>query len=397
MTDLQSLIESELRKCKSLDNIDNLITFMRDNNFYSGRCSGHDRWTGGLPQHCWRVYQYALELKRNLPKRFESETSTTKDFFRCNELDNVTEEEIALAALLHDIGKVVRNSDGGHEKRSYSILRKLGFSKEKHANVLAAILQHHHHGEHRHFPDLVYAPLSKLIRRADGMASGTAWNWSRYKDGKTQFKVEERTVGDMSGNRKEALSRTAQALDYGMYCDHDFSLCTVGQYRRTNIKFGVDDKSKKVVGFEKCVIPSDVDWAYYTRKIVEKTGGIDICIVIPGCKEYLGEGIESARSGMERDLMICSNLLLSLFGHKFDRHHNLCPKIVDSIKDKYTLDLKYVYLPEVTMIRDGEGSGYMQVKPWKVNVLVVPGYTSEKQDWAVTVAAGLGNKKIVVP
>lgn len=394
MTDLQFLIESELRKCKCIENVDALIAFMRDNNFFKGRCSGHDRWVGGLPQHSWRVYQYALEIKRNLPTRFESKKSTTKGFFTRNELDVVTEEEIALAALLHDIGKVAERSQ--HERKSYKILRGLGFSKEKHKSVLAAILQHHHEGKHSHFPNMVYAPLSKLIRRADGMASGTAWNWTRYKEGKTQFKVNETKVHDMSDNRKEALARTAQTLVYGMYCDHDFNLCTVEQYRRTNIRYGVDDKIQKAVGFDKCIIPSGVDWAYYTREFVGDSKDNYICIVIPGRKEYLGEGIESARQGMELELMICSNLLVSLFGDNFDHDHRFSPKIVDSVKEKYTQDLKYVYLPGVTMIRDGEKSGYMQVKPWRVNVLVVPGYSRGQQDWAVKVAASLGNKKVIV-
>lgn len=83
----------------------------------------------------------------------------------------------------------------------------------------------------------------------------------------------------------------------------------------------------------------------------------------------------------EQSILICSNLLRTFYKgrereEKDKKRYRFEFTMRDSIKDHYrALHAQGggIYMPDVTMIRDGESGGYPFVKPWLVDILFVPG------------------------
>ena len=124
----QDHIETLLRST-GREGIESVITYLRDNDFYSIPSSlhRHHNWEGGLAQHCLGVYDRLKATGKDLP-----------------------EDSIIIVSLLHDIckaRKIYKNSKGewaerhddelhikGHGRRSVQLLEKicgLKLSKEE--------------------------------------------------------------------------------------------------------------------------------------------------------------------------------------------------------------------------------------------------------------------------
>lgn len=124
----QDHIETLLRST-GREGIESVITYLRDNDFYSIPSSlhRHHNWEGGLAQHCLGVYDRLQATGKDLP-----------------------EDSIIIVSLLHDIckaRKIYKNSKGewaerhddelhikGHGRRSVQLLEKtcgLKLSKEE--------------------------------------------------------------------------------------------------------------------------------------------------------------------------------------------------------------------------------------------------------------------------
>lgn len=97
----------KLLKSTNREGIDNLIEFLKENNYFMSYGGyKHHRYAGGLAEHSLNVYHIAKEHNKN-----------------CKE------ENIIIAALLHDICKIQCNipeinSYGGHGKKSVRILEE---------------------------------------------------------------------------------------------------------------------------------------------------------------------------------------------------------------------------------------------------------------------------------
>ena len=59
---LKILITNTLRETK-FSNIDKMIQYMEDNQFFECRSSSHNHWNGGTAQHVWAVYLIAKALR----------------------------------------------------------------------------------------------------------------------------------------------------------------------------------------------------------------------------------------------------------------------------------------------------------------------------------------------
>lgn len=159
--------------------IDRVLAKLEQNGFYDapGSIKYHSNYKGGLAEHSLAVYRCAMELKRTDPKTYGS----------------VSDESIAVTALLHDIckadvyfikpdgtpGKSMRNFPIGHGEKSVIMLLRLGLDLTE--EEMLAIRWHmgkHTFSEHSVDEENFYAALKspgrnliKLIQEADYMAA----------------------------------------------------------------------------------------------------------------------------------------------------------------------------------------------------------------------------------
>ena len=177
LTDKESIFRTLLNTGRQ--GINHVLHALERNGFYDapGSVTKHSNYKGGLAEHSLAVYRYAMELKGKEPEMFGS----------------VSDESIALTALLHDIckadvyfikndgtpGKSMRKFPIGHGEKSVIMLLRLGLELTE--DEMLAIRWHM--GEHT-FKDRSVdkenfdaalkssaGPLIKLIQRADGMAA----------------------------------------------------------------------------------------------------------------------------------------------------------------------------------------------------------------------------------
>ena len=159
--------------------MDRVLVELEQNGFYDapGSIKYHSNYRGGLAEHSLAVYRCAMDLKRSHPKTYGS----------------VSDESIAVTALLHDIckadvyfikpdgrpGKSMRRFPIGHGEKSVIMLLRLGLELSE--EEMLAIRWHM--GEHTFAEKSVdsenfYAALKspgknliRLIQKADGMAA----------------------------------------------------------------------------------------------------------------------------------------------------------------------------------------------------------------------------------
>ena len=111
--------------------MDRVLAELEQNGFYEapGSIKYHSNYKGGLAEHSLAVYRCAMDLKRTNPKVYGS----------------VSDESIAMTALLHDIckadvyfirhdgtlGKSMRNFPIGHGEKSVIVLLQSGLELTK--------------------------------------------------------------------------------------------------------------------------------------------------------------------------------------------------------------------------------------------------------------------------
>ena len=159
--------------------MERVLAELEQKGFYDapGSIKYHSNYKGGLAEHSLAVYRCAMDLKRTHPKIYGS----------------VSDESIAVTALLHDIckadvyfikpdgrpGKSMRSFPIGHGEKSVIMLLRLGLDLSE--EEMLAIRWHM--GEHTFKENSVdaenfYAALKspgkdliRLIQKADGMAA----------------------------------------------------------------------------------------------------------------------------------------------------------------------------------------------------------------------------------
>lgn len=354
-----------------LGDSEELELFLERNGFYTKRCSSHDHWRGGLLQHSWRVYQYMLFLREH--------PELLKDKTYADEVGRLSEREVALAGLLHDVGKTVhRGSEyhDGHESRSEQIISKLMVDGDESWVRVKAAIYYHHGKEKKHALYVAHknCALAALLRYADGAASGTTWNSTRFKEGRSQKSGD---VCSVSHLHRLALDRTIQMLKYRMYLDRSYCLHAAKGYGRSCIQWGVHGElAKDIEGLRKyataCNAGTDVISAAHQHT---EAGGERMCLVMPieGIACLHAERDLQGRAKAMGRLMVCSNLVHTFFKTEDAHNHRYVLTTVDEIASHISQEKACAYLEGVTMMRDGESCGYRQVAPWPLDVLLVAG------------------------
>lgn len=371
MTPQNKRIIDELKKT-NLANLPKLIQFMSKKDSFFWCWSGkHDHWTNGTAQHSWRVYQYM---------RYMHEHPETVLAYNWNDpqlspdqIRALNPDDIILAGLLHDVGKVWGCSR--HASKSAGILNQYLENEllKTRPHVLAAIYFHHNRskdgGSLNKYKDTT---LRKLLNKADSMASGTSWNTYRYQNGRTQHSGV--TVFSRKQLLSDAMDRTRQTLEYRMYLDSSYNLQTVVGYSSRKIEWNAKEdlvkKAKESVSFNH----EDIVTAAHNL-CTQQNAKATICVgVEPGIITDFERNLRSNNS-MEQSLLICSNILMAFYRSKSDNFkYEYCmrPEIVKQYSEQ--TPGKGIYLPEVTFIRDGDSGSYAQVAPWTADLLLIPGW-----------------------
>ena len=359
------------------ENIDKMLQYMEENDFYRCQSSSHNHWRGGTAQHVWAVYLIAKAL-RNQRK---DEPLIAK---------YATDEKLALVCLLHDICdmnvrvRTSKNEDVSHRhgRKSCWIMRNLNVGTE----VERMVVRNHMHSDWGYQSNNQqemdeYNALHDLITKADHQASGTAWNCIRFKNGQTQHKGLH--TEDQSYLRAVAMDRTVQSGKYHLYMDEYYELREYRNYNNKNIKWNDGEDLIRNLNDDSIKIKLDgssdvITTAHeHTRKTGEK-----LCIVLGVNSAIPNDNDTRLRRGWidEQNILICSNLLNTFYEskkceEKGKRRFRFEFTMRDMIKEHYrnlSTQKGGIYLPEVKMIRDGESRGFPFVEPWIVDILLIP-------------------------
>ena len=357
-------------------NIDQMLQYMEKNEFYDCMSSSHNHWPGGTAQHVWAVYLIAKALR----DQRMNEPNIAK---------YATDKKLAIVCLLHDICdmkvSVYDNNHkwvSGHGKKSYWMMKNLNVGTEVERMV---VCNHMHDNAPYHFNNQQeideYKALHSLIRKADGQASGTAWNSKRFKENRTQHKGI--FTEDLPYLRAVAMDRTVQSGRYHLYMDEKLELREYKNYNRNQIKWNShEDVVSHLNRIEKIQLDNNLDVISAAHQYMTMTKE-RICLVV-GVKDEIPKDKDTRlRRGCieEQDILICSNLLNSFYeskkcDEKGPRRYRFEFTMRNEIKEHY-LKLRSqkggIYLKDVVMIRDGSGRGFPFVEPWEVDILLVPG------------------------
>lgn len=357
-------------------NIDQMLQYMEKNEFYDCMSSSHNHWPGGTAQHVWAVYLIAKALR----DQRMNEPNIAK---------YATDKKLAIVCLLHDICdmkvSVYDNNHkwvSGHGKKSYWMMKNLNVGTEVERMV---VCNHMHDNAPYHFNNQQeideYKALHSLIRKADGQASGTAWNSKRFKENRTQHKGI--FTEDLPYLRAVAMDRTVQSGRYHLYMDEKLELREYKNYNRNQIKWNShEDVVSHLNRIEKIQLDNNLDVISAAHQYMTMTKE-RICLVV-GVKDEIPKDKDTRlRRGCieEQDILICSNLLNSFYeskkcDEKGPRRYRFEFTMRNEIKEHY-LKLRSqkggIYLKDVVMIRDGSGRGFPFVEPWEVDILLVSG------------------------
>ena len=367
---LKEKIIQELRNT-GVANIDKMLQYMEINGYFECRSNSHNNWKGGAAQHMWSVYLIAKALRDK--KLNESHIEMY-----------ATDKKLAIVCLLHDLCDMnVLPDIHSHGYKSFYMMEKLNVgTKAEREAVCNHMHKNSQHGLTSQEEIDEYNALHDLIVDADHIASGTAWNSKRFREGRTQHKGV--TTKDYGYLKAVALDRTVQSANYHMFVDENYELREYRALRSDRIEWQSD--------FNKYVNPEDDSIK------VKLNGNAD---VITSAHEYANEsgrrmclviGIESGipKDGStrlrdnckdEQDILICSNILNTFYLNKLckekgKKRHRFEFSMRDEVKRHYSelADLKKsIYVRDAKMIRDGSSRGFPFVKPWDVDFLLVPG------------------------
>lgn len=377
MISLKEKIETALKKTGE-PNMDKLLNYMEANGFYSCSCASHNHWYGGTAEHVWATY---LMARAERDRQMADPDMATY----------ATDEKLAKVCLLHDLCdmwvKVIdsngKSVSGGHGRKSYWILRnmKVGTPAEQHA-----VKNHMHYNALCGLKDpkaqKEYAVLHKLITSVDHKASGTAWNAERYKKGLTQAHGKS---SDNNYLKAVALDRSSECGKCMMYIDSDYELHTFSNYNRDKIEWNNHSHVvQNLEAYQRQEIPFDGSTDLISAVHKMNSNNKKICIVV-GVKQSIPNN-QTTRlrqgSGLEQDLLICSNILQSLYDSQKDdekgrRRYRYGFTMRDEIKKQYHLlaDDSTIFFSNATMIRSGEKEGFPFVAPWTIDILMIPGKT----------------------
>ncbi len=167
----QAIFEQQLKET-GRDGVDELIAVIRNTDFYSARCGGHDKDAGGTVRHSLWVYSAAKKI-------------LAKD---ANQYPGIAEDSLALVCLLHDLGDVTRGVPyrSGHGSKAARILVDIMESSPFHLSdeELSAIRFHRKKVIKTQADKKLSAywdsPLAKLLRSAD-WTSASILNYIPYK------------------------------------------------------------------------------------------------------------------------------------------------------------------------------------------------------------------------
>ena len=130
--------------------IEQVIEFMKENNYAGSKCYDHHKYKGGLVDHSLEVYDHMMKNRGDLP-----------------------EDSIIVCAFFHDLGKASKSTRQikDHEVRSVRLLDKCGFTlTDQERN---AILTHHK------IEGFLNDPLRKCLSQADIDSTG---RWKKAND-----------------------------------------------------------------------------------------------------------------------------------------------------------------------------------------------------------------------
>ena len=360
------------------ENIDEMLMYMERHGYFTCSCNTHDNWKGGSSQHMWAVYLMAKELR----DQRAHEPAVAK---------YATDEKLAIVCLLHDLcdmrGKVYDNRHievTRHGPRSYWIMKNLNVGTEMERWVVRS---HMHSSKERpcpsNNPDEVkeYNILLGLVHKADHKAAGTAWNSTRFKEGRTQHSGVPSSPGYLLAM---AIDRTTQSVQNEMYVDEHYELRKFRSfYDVRDIRLFEYEKMLDLInGRKRIPLGNSTDIITTAHEYAAKTGE-RVCFVvaadpsIPRDKETRLK----RRSKEEQSLLICSSLMFPLYNYelckeKGTKRHRYEFTMKDEVKRLYQECAERggaLYLDGIRMIRDGENRGFPFVEPWRADIMLVLG------------------------
>ena len=126
--------------------IEAVISYLDSSSYFKRGCYGHHKEHGGLAKHSLEVYEYVAAHSCGIPL-----------------------ESVAVASLLHDLGKTRKRDGRGHGRRSLDILDECGFALTEDERI--AIGRHHDKSI-----DFVTCPLRRILSLGDCDSTG---RWKR--------------------------------------------------------------------------------------------------------------------------------------------------------------------------------------------------------------------------
>lgn len=384
MPTLNERIINELQRTE-VKNLSRLISYMKgEKGFFWVRSAGHDHWTNGTAQHSWRVYQYMRYMWEH-PEEISDNRKALRDAsyqadaaLAPDKVKALTENEIILTGLLHDVGKMWGCDH--HATNSKKIIDQYlgeGFAQDN-PNIVAAIFFHHNKNKDGGYLNAYRdSTLRKLLNKADSMASGTTWNSTRFKGQRSQMHNTDSDAGHL---RREAMDRTRQVLDYRMYLDCACNFHPIVGFSSSKIVWNTHEDSVKEVkagsvmclpvGKEEDFITAAYRYHREGREHLYIAIGVNLSLILTGERNLRQE------NPPEEEMLICSNVLMSFYMSKVIQDYRYAYTMRNEIAQCYqqqSLD-KGILLPQVTFFRDGSSEGFRMVAPWQCDVLLVPGW-----------------------
>ena len=157
--DIKENIINRLRETKR-ENIEKVIDFMENHEFFTRGCHRHHRYNGGLADHAWQTYQLAMKEEMDNKRLHPNVLLLDKD-------------SLAICALLHDFCDChgmhhIRN----HGRRSAQMLKELGFhlSREEFLAIRFHMSLKDKKG-HPLYEDALHCHLRHIVHTADSKSA----------------------------------------------------------------------------------------------------------------------------------------------------------------------------------------------------------------------------------